>query len=378
MARLKTCRSTGRFASGIGRRPQTGALPGSQSGDPWWNDVDQEVTGVNRAQLPSGIATGIGSLPHRDADAAAEFALSTLELPAIPTLPKRSPAEGMIPQALVGLAGITVGQYGSIAVDASSFDPEAPVITDLAHDAFGGWRAFLAAAAGRRGAGKWQFVGPVPLGLALVRAGLSSEVAFDVAVRAVRCRVRDLVEHVAETLPGCRQVVFIDEPALAELMAVGFPIAPDTAVDMVSAALAAIEPVAVTGLHVCANADIASLVSIGPDVLSVPVDERLVESAGYMARFLADGGTISWGEISTEGPIAMSAERPWRKLSDLWCELMHHGADTAQLRQQSIIAPECGLGTHTPAVAERVYRLTAEVSQRVRDQSMATRFSLGA
>ena len=58
---------------------------------------------MNRAQLPSGIATGIGSLPHRDAAAAAKFSLTTLELPAIPTLPKRSPAEGMIPQALVGL-----------------------------------------------------------------------------------------------------------------------------------------------------------------------------------------------------------------------------------------------------------------------------------
>jgi len=337
----------------------------------------KEVT-VNRAQLPSGIATGIGSLPHRDADAAAEFALSTLELPAIPTLPKRSPAEGMIPQALVGLAGITVGQYGSIAFDAAAFDPEAPVITDLAHDAFAGWRAFLAAAAGRKAPVKWQFVGPVTLGLALVRAGLETDVAFEVSVRAVRCRVRQLVDHVAATLPGCRQVVFIDEPTLDDLMAVGFPIAPDTAVDLVSAALAAIEPVVVTGLHVCATADIASLVAIGPDVLSVPVDERLVESAGYLARFLGDGGTVAWGAISTEGPIPMSAERPWRRLSELWCELVQHGADPTQLRQQSIITPECGLGTHTPAVAERVYRLAAELSERVRDQSMATRFSLGA
>jgi len=304
--------------------------------------------------------------------------LSTLELPAIPTLPKRSPAEGMIPQALVGLAGITVGQYGSIAFDAAAFDPEAPVITDLAHDAFAGWRAFLAAAAGRKAPVKWQFVGPVTLGLALVRAGLETDVAFEVSVRAVRCRVRQLVDHVAATLPGCRQVVFIDEPTLDDLMAVGFPIAPDTAVDLVSAALAAIEPVVVTGLHVCATADIASLVAIGPDVLSVPVDERLVESAGYLARFLGDGGTVAWGAISTEGPIPMSAERPWRRLSELWCELVQHGADPAQLRQQSIITPECGLGTHTPAVAERVYRLAAELSERVRDQSMATRFSLDA
>ncbi len=333
---------------------------------------------MNRAQLPSGIATGIGSLPHRDAVAAAEFSLATLELPAIPTLPKRSPAEGIIPQALVGLAGITVGQYGSIAFDATRFDPDAPVATDLNHDAFGGWRAFIAAAAGRRAPVKWQFVGPVTLGLALVRAGLDSDVAFEVSVRAVRCRVRHLADHIGEVLPGCRQVVFIDEPTLDGLMGAKFPIAPDTAVDLVSAALAAIEPVAVTGLHVCATADIASLVAIGPDVLSVPVDLRLLESAGYLARFLSDGGTIAWGAISTEGPIATSAERPWRKLIDLWCEMVKRGADPTQLRQQSIITPECGLGTHTPAVAERVHGLAADISERVRDQAAATRFSLGA
>jgi hypothetical protein len=333
---------------------------------------------LNRAQLPSGVATGIGSLPHRDATAAAQFALTQSELPAIPTLPKRSPAESLIPQALVGLAGITVGQYGSIAVDVASFDAEAPVITDLEHDAFGGWRAFLAAAHGYQGPVKWQFVGPVTLGLALVRAGLDSGVAFDVSVRAVRCRVRQLVEHVGTALPGCRQVVFIDEPMLDQLMGPNFPIAPDTAVDLVSAALAAIEPVAVTGLHVCATADIASLVAIGPDVLSVPVDPRLLDSAGYLAGFLNDGGTIAWGAVPTEGPIATSAERPWRKLRELWCELVSRGADPALLRGQSIITPECGLGMHTPAVADRVYRLAADLSSRVKDQASGARFVLGA
>jgi hypothetical protein len=333
---------------------------------------------VNRAQLPSGIATGIGSLPHRDAGAAATFALSAMALPAIPTLPKRSPAEGMIQQALVGLPGITVGQYGAIAFDAQQVDPNAAITTDLHHDAFGGWRAFLAAAEGRTQIVKWQFVGPVTLGLALTRAGLQSELAFDVAVRAVRCRLRQLVDHVSAALPRCRQVVFIDEPTLDELMQVGFPIAPDAAVDLVSGALAAIESVAVSGLHVCATADIASLVAMGPDVLSVPVDQRLLDSAGYLARFLDDGGTIAWGAVPTEGPIPNSSDRLWRRLSDLWCELVKCGADPIRLRSQSMITPECGLGTHTPAVAERVHRLATEISHRVRDQAAATRFTIGA
>ena len=58
---------------------------------------------MHLAPLPSGIATGIGGLPHRDADEAAEFVLRHMELPAIPTLPRRSPAEGAIAQAMVGM-----------------------------------------------------------------------------------------------------------------------------------------------------------------------------------------------------------------------------------------------------------------------------------
>ena len=64
---------------------------------------------MHRTQLSSGIATGIGGLPHRDAVDAATFVLRNMELPAIPTLPRRSPAEGSMAQAMVGMQGITVG-----------------------------------------------------------------------------------------------------------------------------------------------------------------------------------------------------------------------------------------------------------------------------
>src|ERR1700712_4986442 len=158
----------------------------------------------------------------------------------------------------------------------------------------------------------------------------------------------------------------------------GFPIAPDTAIDLVSGALAAIEPSAVAGLHVCAEADIASLLASGPGVLSVPVHASLAESAGYLIRFLETGGWIAWGVVPAGGPIVTSVERPWRHLSELWCRLVEAGADPTQLRRQSIVTPECGLGLHTPAVAERIHRLTAEVGCRISDQSVASRFVLGA
>ena len=330
--------------------------------------------------IRAGAVTGIGSLPHRSVHDAAAFALREYDLPTIPTLPRRSPAEGMIAQAVLGIRGVTLGQYGSIAVDVDALDPDAPVVTDLANDAFAGVRTFLATAAARglQGPVKWQFVGPVTLGAALTRVGVPVDRAFAVAGRAVRAHVAALTAAVAAALPASPQVVWLDEPWFGDLMHPGFPIAPDPAIDLLSSAMAALEPTATVGVHCCADVDIASLLAAGPAVLSVPVDPQLAGVAGYLMRFLERGGRIAWGVVPTDGPIATSSERSWRQLSDVWCELVKRGCDSVVLRQRSLVTPHCGLGLHTPAVADRVARLTREVGRRVNEQAVASRFALGS
>jgi hypothetical protein len=330
--------------------------------------------------LRPGAATGIGSLPHRSVHEAAAFALREYDVPAIPSLPRRSPAEGMIAQAVVGINGVTLGQYGSIAVDPHAVDPGAPVATDLGNDAFAGMRTFLAAAStrGLRGPVKWQFVGPVTLGVALTRIGVRADVAFTVAGRAVRAHVTSIADAVAAALPESPQIVLLDEPWFGDLMLEGFPIAPDPAIDLLSGAMAALEPVATVGVHCCAAVDVASLLAAGPGVLSVPVSGALADVAGYLVRFLDGGGRVAWGTVSTDGPIPTSNDRPWRRLSDVWCELVERGCDPVLLRQRSLVTPHCGLGLHTPAVADRVCRLTREVGRRVNEQAVASRFALGA
>jgi hypothetical protein len=327
-----------------------------------------------------GACTGVGSLPHRSVHDAATFALREYDVPAIPTLPRRSPAEGMIAQALVGITGVTLGQYGSIAVDADHLDPDAPVATDIGHDAYGGLRAFLATAAARqlRGPVKWQFTGPVTLGAALTRVGVGADRAFAVAAASVRAHVAVIAGAVAAALPDSPQIVWLDEPWLGDLMQPGFPIAPDPAVDLLSTAMAMLEPVATVGVHCCADADVASLLAAGPAMLSIPLHPRLTEVAGYLARFLDDGGRVAWGVIATDGPIATSSERSWRQLSDVWCELVNRGCDPVDLRRRSLVTPACGLGLHSPEVAERVVRLTREIGRKVNDQAVASRFALGA
>lgn len=328
--------------------------------------------------LVAGQSVGIGSLPHRCARAAAELSLHALDLPTVPAAPRRDPAEGMIAQAVVGLRGFTLGPYGSIAVDVARIDPQAPILTDLNGPALGAMREFLRQAEGRQGPVKWQFVGPVTLGIALMRAGVPIGLAFEQAVAAVRAHVANLHAAVEAALPGCPQVVFLDEPSLGELMQPGFPLAPDRAIDLLSGALAAIEPRAVAGVHCCGHADWASLIAAGPTVLSLPATPRLEEIAGYLSQFLERGGWIAWGVIPTDGPMPLSADRPWRHLSELWCQLVRRGCDPVRLRLQSLVSPACGLALHAPEVATRIYRLTTDVARRVQDQAAATRFNIGA
>ncbi len=328
-----------------------------------------------------GAVFGVGSLPHRDRMASASFAITEFDIASIPSLPARSLAEAMIAQAVVGVPGVSLGPRGGIVVDPAQATAGAPISTDLSHDAYAGLRAFLdlARTVSLDGAPvKWQFIGPVTLGVALQRAGLDTESAFALALRAVRCHLEWLSAAITAALPASPQLVILDEPWLNRLMAPDFPIPPDEAIDLMSSGMAAVTPTAVAGIHCCAPSDIATLLASGPEVISIPVSDDLVDWAGYLARFMGNGGVVAWGAVPTEAPVAVNAERHWRALSDLWCALVQHGCDPVTLRRQSLITPSCGLAAHSVAVARRLVRQTVDVARRVKDQAGATRFALGA
>lgn len=330
-------------------------------------------------QLPSGAATAIGSLPHDDPDEAAAFVLERLpDLPAIPTLPRAIPAEGMIAQVAHALRGVRLTDDGELDVQLGRVDPSAAIVPDLDHPAFTSLRAFCRAAAGRQGMVKWQIAGPITLGMALLEQGVPPQRAFDVAIRAVRVTVRAVYRYVGEHLPGCNQLVFVDEPRLAEALEVGFPMSADAAFDFTSGALAAIEVDAAAGLHCCATTDVTALLAVGPGVLSVPLHPRVVDAAGAIARFLDGGGWVAWGAIPTHAPMAGSADRYWRELSAVWCELVQNGCDAARLRRQALITPACGLAFHDVDGASRVLAAVNDLAGKTATQAVATRLSLGA
>jgi hypothetical protein len=303
--------------------------------------------------VPASTA-GTGSLPHRDASDAAHFALTAYDLPTAPSLPRRSPAESRVAQALVGVAGVTLGPYGTVAIDPLSLDPDAPIETDIDRDHFVGFRTFLDLAAERGHVGPimWHFAGPM-----------------GVARSAVRAHVKALAAEVIERLPAAAQIAVLDEPGADRITSRELPITPDEAIDLLSAAMAAIEPVAAVGVHSCADLDVTLLLEAGPHLVSLPVSQSIVPLAGYLDRFLARGGWIAWGAVATEGPIGVTANRSWHQLAEVWGGLVDRGCDLDRLRQQCIITPQCGLGAHGVGTVERIGRTLHDIARAARSDA---------
>ncbi len=329
--------------------------------------------------LAAGFGTGIGSLPHTDAAAAVRLVLdATPELPAVPQLPQRDPREGMIAQWATALPEVTVRADGSIAVAPGGASRETPrcVIDDAAH---GGLAAF-AEHAGTLDTPparvKAQITGPLTLGHALVRAGMPSEHAYRRALEAAHGWALAVERYLAERLPGAGVLLFFDEPALVSFRGDDAPLEREAAVDLLSAALAS--PHCTTGVHVCGDGEIAVALEAGPDVLGLEVRADLVDRAVALSRFLDGEGWIAWGAVPTHGPIGESADPHWRSLAILWCELTRRGCDPLRLRSRGIVTPACGLAGHGTSQAERALRLARELGERVHDQAVATRLSLGA
>lgn len=326
-----------------------------------------------------GMASAIGSLPFTDSDEAVAFVLDALpELPAAPTLPRRDPREGMIAQAAWGLAGVDVRPDGSLVVDPSALDPDAPVgDPHLLGVPFATHRAFVAAVAGRTAPIKVQVTGPATLAVALVGAGAAPSVACAVAGAAVRARAVAVIDAVREAAPEATVVAFLDEPAL-----VGGPPAllgdPEDVIDLVSGALAVCEPRSITGIHVCGPSDWRTVLQAGPGVLSVPVGADLESGAGALAAFLERDGWVAWGAVPTDRPLGDSASHWWRDLSAQWCSLVQAGCDPVRIRRQAIVTPACGLALHDVSQVERVLTLTRTVGLRIHDQLAGVRLSVGA
>lgn len=328
--------------------------------------------------LSPGIATGLGGLPHTDPDDAARLVLRcTPALPSAPRLPVRTPLEGSVAAWAGALPEVVVAPDGSIHLDEAA--PPAPPRTRFDRRTHGGLLAFLDRAASlaeppRRL--KVEVCGPLTLGLALETVGMATGVAFQRAGQAVRAWIGAVEELAAARLPGAAVLTVLDEPALVAWRSGRGSIEREAAVDLLSGALAVAR--GTVGVRVPGAGDRRLALEAGPKVVAVEVRSDLVDDAVALSRHLDAEGWVAWGAVPTDRPIGEAAEPFWRRLVGVWCELTRRGCDPVRLRTQALVTPARGLAGHGTNQVERILGLARDVADRVQDQAVAARLSIGA
>lgn len=306
--------------------------------------------------LPAGLATVIGALPQLNPFDASRVVRDLLPgLPAGPTID-------------LGDRAVHLDEAAADSVAAPSLDDAllAPV------------RTFLDQLRGRVEPVVLSLTGPVTIDLSLMQRGWDRSDAAAASRRYVEAWARAVIDLSAQILPGAPLLLFLEEPGLANSMHPTFPLAPSEIERLVAGVVQPLAPDAMVGVQVNGRADWAMLLRTGIGVLGAPITARLETAAAELGRFLEGGGFVAWGAVPVDEPLGSGVERLWRRLSALWADLAQAGLDPLLLRERSIITPAAGLGSFGLSQAERVIRLTGELSERVFHQVVGARLSIGA
>lgn len=346
---------------------------------------------------PVGLATGIGSLPHKDPELALGLVGAYLkDMPHWPQLPLLGPQEGFVLQFLYPLLETGLleqdGEKVRFATGAADWpdrlaafyafylaaeegDREALERFAIPREAASGFYAFLERVPAGPGAFvKGQVVGPLTAAFQLTDAGgrpaYYDEQLRDLVVKNLALQGRWQAEALGGS--GGQAVVFIDEPGVSIYGQSTFiTVTREMIVEDLEAVVTGIRAAgAKTGIHSCAAVDWSILMDTGTEVLSLDAYgyfDSLLPYRAELGAFLARGGVVAWGIVPTSDQAAAETVAGLTaRLEECWRTLSGRGISVDQLRRQSLVTPSCGAGTLTVELAETIYRLTAGVSEAVR------------
>jgi methionine synthase II (cobalamin-independent) len=336
----------------------------------------------------SFLATGIGSLPHRDEGEAFRLVLETFpHIPFWPQLPKRSFLEGMIAQYSQGFPSLKWDERErKVWVDtAQGFDQEVErfyqfleageldpfaitgefskgfqILNDLSRDRTDPVKYI-----------KGQITGPITFGLALTdqekKPIFHDPTLREILLNHLSLKARWMEKRFNVLFPGATTIIFFDEPSLSSY---GSPFSGLNRADVVVSLNECFSAVkGLKGVHCCGNTDWSLLLATKLDILSFDAYGYFETISLYpkeIEAFLERGGILAWGLTPSSEAIAdESALSLVSRFNTLVETISRKGIDPTLL-QRAILTPSCGLASLPVPLAERVCRVTAEVSKILR------------
>lgn len=127
---------------------------------------------------------------------------------------------------------------------------------------------------------------------------------------------------------------------------------------------------AIPGIHACSMADWSILIPSQPLIINLDVYNyftSLLTVSDDLNEFLQKGGFIAWGIVPVcEACFTDTVSSLKERLNRYVKSLCKKGIEEKLVQKQMIITPTCGTGLYPPEQAQRVYELTAELSEAVK------------
>jgi methionine synthase II (cobalamin-independent) len=346
-------------------------------------------------EAPRGMATLIGSLPHKDAAKAVELVLQAVpNAPIWPQLPKRHWKEGFLPQYSEGLPGLVehpeefkvsidtqvedIGQQMAEFYEKVFAASETGDFSPFAFSAEASTGLPQALAIYRDMAQKPRFIkvhttGPVSFALtvfdqegkALFYNKDFADISLQNAIVKSRWQVRQFQPY-AEKI-----ICFLDEPVLSSYGSTTYiNVTREAVVNTLAQAVDAIhEEGALVGVHVCGNSEWSILVDAGVDIINFDAfafGEGLALYAPQIGPYLEKGGILAWGVVPTTPLISEITVGDLEKRQlELVAHLAAQGVDESLIWRQAMLTPSCGMGTMSEREAELVMSKLGALSERI-------------
>jgi hypothetical protein len=336
------------------------------------------------------IATGIGSFPHLDEKEVLRLILENFsEIPFWPQLPRRSFLEGMVLQYSQGFPSLKWDDEGKKVWVSTSEGFEEEVEKFYQYQETGELEPFRMteefskgfsileeiAAEGHQKKMKFikgQITGPITFGLSLTddqkRTVFYDPTLRDIAVKHLASKARWMEKKFHELFPGTETILSFDEPSLSSF---GYAFSGLNREDVILSLNECLDSVGgLKGVHCCGNTDWSVLLSTHIDILSFDAFEYFEALSLYpkdLKAFLERGGILAWGIVPTSEEVSNQDSKGLiERIKKEIGALSKKGIDPSLL-QRAIITPSCGTASLSIPLSERVCRLTAEVSNGLRE-----------
>ncbi len=319
----------------------------------------------------SASATGVGSMPGEDFAESVRLVLG--ELPDLPHLPEL-PARG----AVANMTGRTLGVIGDLGFD---LQPAGWRLTDAPGVDHRRARSLLAQdldtfeelTQGYEGLLKLQLTGPWTLA-STVEKPRSDKVLADFGARrelaqALAEGVRDHLADVRRRVPGASLLLQVDEPALPGVMSGQVPtssgfgrhrsVTPPIASEALEWVFAAAGDVPVVA-HCCAAEPPIGLLR-GAGAGGVSIDLAVLAAGAYddLATALDEGSRVLLGVVPSTGDSAPATRGVVERVQRLLDML---GFDPAEVADQLVFTPACGMAGASPSYARAALHAVHEAA----------------